>query len=245
MAGLRGVRPMRLIVLLTACACAVALLAPIGAGAASGSGAGWPAAVPPSAKAAPPQYRAAYRQWRGRLRQHGLYVGRDLLGSGEARASDERAAAPTKRELRRSIHRMQKRWGRWLRHDPQGRAVAFKLKVRSEVPSWGKAQLRSIAWCESKNDPRDRRRWRLPRHVPVLVQHVGGRRRFRRPGRGFTLGADLAGVAAAEPPRQRALARLRLDVGAGPAAPAGPAPALARGRRYSSSRTTSPSSSRS
>ena len=88
-----------------------------------------------------------------RLRHHGLYVGRDLLGSGEARASDERAGAPTKREVRHSIHRMQKRWGRWLRHDPQGRAVAFKLKVRSEVPSWGKAQLRSIAWCESKNDP--------------------------------------------------------------------------------------------
>jgi hypothetical protein len=154
-AGLWGVRPMRLIVLLTACACAVALLAPIGAGAASGSGGGGlaTAAVPPAAKAAPPKYRGAYRQWRVRLEHHGLYVGRDLLGSGRARASDERAGAPTKRELRHSIHRMQKRWGRWLRHDPQGRAVAFKLKVRNEVPSWGKAQLRSIAWCESKNDP--------------------------------------------------------------------------------------------
>jgi hypothetical protein len=154
-AGLWGVRPMRLIVLLTACACAVALLAPICPGAASGSGGGElaTAAVPPSAKAAPPKYRAAYRQWRGRLKHHGLYVGRDLLRSGEAHAADERAAAPNKRELRQSIHRMQKRWGRWLRHDPRGRAVAFKLKVRSEVPSWGKAQLRSIAWCESKNDP--------------------------------------------------------------------------------------------
>jgi hypothetical protein len=152
-AGLRGVRPMRLIVLLTACACAVALLAPIGASAASGGGGLATAAVPPSAKAAPPKYRAAYRQWRGRLEHHGLYVGRDLLGSGQARASDERAGAPTKRELGHSIHRMQKRWGRWLRHDPRGRAVSFKLKVRSEVPGWGKAHLRSIAWCESKNDP--------------------------------------------------------------------------------------------
>ncbi len=145
---------MRPIVLLTACACAVALLAPIGASAASDGGGLATAAVPPSAKAAPPQFRAAYRHWRGRLKHHGLYVGRDLLGSGEARAADERAGAPTKRELRHSIHRMQKRWGRWLRHDPQGRAVAFKLKVRNEVPRWGKAQLRSIAWCESKNDPR-------------------------------------------------------------------------------------------
>jgi hypothetical protein len=146
---------MRPIVLLTACACAIALLAPIGAGAASGGGGGLAtAAVPPSAKAAPPHYRAAYRQWRVRLKHHGLYVGRDLLGRSEAHASEEGAAAPTKRELRHSIQRMQKRWGRWLRNDPQGRAVAFKLKVRSEVPSWGKAQLRSIAWCESKNDPR-------------------------------------------------------------------------------------------
>jgi hypothetical protein len=145
---------MRLIVLLTACACAVALLAPIGAGAASGSGGGLAtAAVPPSAKVAPPRYRSAYRQWRVRLKQHGLHVGRDLLGRGEAHAAEAGAAAPTKRELRQSIHRMQKRWGRWLRHDPQGRAVAFKLKVHSEVPSWGKAQLRNIAWCESKNDP--------------------------------------------------------------------------------------------
>jgi hypothetical protein len=145
---------MRPIVLLTACACAVALLAPIGAGAASDGGGLATAAVPPSAKAAPPQFRAAYRHWRGRLKHHGLYVGRDLLGTGEARAADERAGAPTKRELRHSIHRMQKRWGRWLRHDPRGRAVAFKLKVRNEVPRWGKAHLRSIAWCESKNDPR-------------------------------------------------------------------------------------------
>ena len=145
---------MRLIVLFTACACAVALLAPIGAGAASGGGGLATAAVPQSAKAAPPHFRAAYRNWRGRLRHHGLYVGRDLLGRGQARAADERAGAPTKRELRRSIHRMQKRWGRWLRHDPQGRSVAFKLKVRKEVPRWGKSHLRSIAWCESKNDPR-------------------------------------------------------------------------------------------
>jgi len=145
---------MRPIALLTACFCAVALLSPITAGAASGGGGLATAAVPPSAKAAPPHFRTAYRQWRARLRHHGLYVGRDLLGTGDVRASEQgAAAAPSKRELRHSINRMQRRWGRWLRHDPQGRAVAFKLKVRSEVPSWGKAQLRSIAWCESKNDP--------------------------------------------------------------------------------------------
>jgi hypothetical protein len=26
--------------------------------------------------------------------------------------------------------------------------------VRDKVPSWGKAHLRSIAWCESRNNPR-------------------------------------------------------------------------------------------
>jgi transglycosylase-like protein len=70
------------------------------------------------------------------------------------RAADDGAGTPTRRDLRRSIHRMQRRWRNWLRNHPQGRTLAFKLKVRREVPSWGKAQLRSIAWCESKNDPR-------------------------------------------------------------------------------------------
>jgi Transglycosylase-like domain len=144
---------MRAIVLLTACACAVALLAPTGAGAAGSGGGLATAAVPPAAKAVPPRYRTAYKQWRVRLKHHGLHVGRDLLAKGDARAADDGAATPTKRDLRHSIHRMQKRWGSWLRHDPQGRAVAFKLKVRRGVPSWGKAHLRSIAWCESKNDP--------------------------------------------------------------------------------------------
>ncbi len=150
MAGVRGVRRMRLIALLTACVAALALALP--AGAAVASGGGQPAA-PAVAKPAPPKFRAAYRQWRGRLRHHGLYVGRDLLADGNARAADEQSAAASKRALRHSIHRMQRRWGNWLRHDPRGRTVAFKLKVRRSVPAWGKSQLRSIAWCESKNDP--------------------------------------------------------------------------------------------
>ena len=49
---------------------------------------------------------------------------------------------------------MQRRWHRWLKHTRRGRAVAFKLKVRQAVPAWGRQQLRSIAWCESKNNPR-------------------------------------------------------------------------------------------
>ena len=142
---------MRLIALLTACALAVALVAPAGDAIASGGGV-QPAATP-VAKPVPPRFRSAYKHWRGRLKHHGLYVGRNLLSGGDAKAADDATAAATKPELRHSIHRMQRRWTHWLRHDPQGRSMAFKLKVRQQVPDWGKAHLRSIAWCESKNDP--------------------------------------------------------------------------------------------
>ena len=134
-----------------ACALAAGLAAPAGATAPNGGGA---SATAQAAVPAPPRYRAAYRHWRVRLRHHHVYVGRNLLHrrSGQAVAADTSSAS--KDELRRSIHRMQRRWSRWLRTNPQGRAVAFKLKVRRQVPTWGKAQLRSIAWCESKNNPR-------------------------------------------------------------------------------------------
>ena len=156
MAGVRVVRAMRITALITACAVALALV-PAGTALASGGqpsgGSLATAAVPPAAKPAPKRYRSAYKNWRGRLKHHGLYVGRDLLGSGQARAAEDGSASPSKGELRHSIHRMQRRWSRWLRTSVRGRTVAFKLKVRSGVPSWGKAQLRSIAWCESKNNP--------------------------------------------------------------------------------------------
>jgi hypothetical protein len=146
---------MRRIALLLACVCVTAVaLAPAGQGVASAAAQTVAPTEPAAAKPAPQRFREAYRQWRSRLHHHGLYVGRDLLAaSGQARAAEDTATTPTKVELRRSIHRMQRRWGRWLRHDPRGRAVAFKLKVRRAVPAWGKAQLRSIAWCESKNNP--------------------------------------------------------------------------------------------
>jgi hypothetical protein len=148
---------MRLTVLLAACACAlaVALVVPAGVAFASGGAEQAATAAPtaPAAKPVPRRFRVAYQHWRGRLKRHKLHVGRDLLVRGDVRAAEDGAAAPTRRELRHSIHRMQRRWGHWLRRDPQGRTVAFKLKVRRQVPSWGKEQLRSIAWCESKNDP--------------------------------------------------------------------------------------------
>ena len=98
------------------------------------------------------RFRTGYQRWRGRLQRHDLYVGRDLLP--RVRAADGSARPPTRRELRRSIHRMQRRWGRWTRTTGRGRHVMFKLKVRRSVPRWGKQHLRSIAWCESRNNPR-------------------------------------------------------------------------------------------
>jgi len=151
---------MRRIALLATCACMLAAVwaAPSGVGFASAAAqeAAAPAPATPAAKPAPRRFRVAYQHWRGRLKRHRLHVGRDLLAlpRGDARAADDAARPATKPELRRSIHRMQRRWGRWLRHDPQGRAVGFRLRVRQNVPSWGKAHLRSIAWCESKNNPR-------------------------------------------------------------------------------------------
>jgi hypothetical protein len=134
------------------CACALVAGLNTPAGAADGGGT-TTSATAKAAVPAPPRFRTAYRHWRKRLLHHRVYVGRNLLEhrAGEAVAAD--TATVTKGDLRHSIHRMQKRWAHWLR-TPRGQAVAFKLKVRRQVPSWGKAHLRTIAWCESKNDPR-------------------------------------------------------------------------------------------
>jgi Transglycosylase-like domain len=105
-----------------------------------------------TASEAPRRFRVAYQRWRERLQRHDLYVGRNLLP--EVRASDGTARPPTKRELRRSIHRMKRRWTRWTTTTFRGRGVRFKLMVRRKVPRWGKQHLRSIAWCESRNNPR-------------------------------------------------------------------------------------------
>ena len=150
MAGVRGVRRMRLIALLTACVAALALALPAGAAVASGGD-------QPAAPAAPSRRRRSS----GRPTGTGAGVCDTTACTWAATcsrtatpwAADEQSAAGSKRALRHSIHRMQRRWGNWLRHDPRGRTVAFKLKVRRPVPAWGRSQLRSIAWCESKNDP--------------------------------------------------------------------------------------------
>jgi hypothetical protein len=105
-----------------------------------------------TAKKAPKRFRTGYLRWRGRLQRHDLFVGRDLLP--RVRAADGSYRPPSKRMLRRSIHRMQKRWGRYTRTTRRGRNVMFKLKVRRAVPRWGKQHLRSIRWCESRNNPR-------------------------------------------------------------------------------------------
>jgi Transglycosylase-like domain len=144
----------RLLVLLTCCAALAAV--PSLAAAQEPTGGAAPAAEPGAGTATtaqiPRRVRVAYLRWRSRLQRHDLYVGRTLLP--EVRASDGTARSPTAAELRGSIHRMQRRWGRWLRTTKRGEAVSFKLKVRRKVPAWGKQYLRAIAACESHRNPR-------------------------------------------------------------------------------------------
>jgi transglycosylase-like protein len=145
---------MRRILLLVSCAGALAATLTIAAAASppSANVAGVAEAEAAAAMEAPKRFRTGYLRWRGRLQRHDLYVGRDLLP--RVRAADGSARPPTRRELRRSIHRMQRRWARYTRTTRRGRNAMFKLKIRRAVPSWGKQHLRSIRWCESRNNPR-------------------------------------------------------------------------------------------
>jgi transglycosylase-like protein len=101
----------------------------------------------PQANAAGTRLKASYRHWRRKLDRYGVWYGRNLV---RAARSDDRALGA--RELRRSIRRMKHRFGRWS-HTYEGRATVHRFKVR-HIPSWGRSHLRSIAWCESRNNPR-------------------------------------------------------------------------------------------
>jgi hypothetical protein len=101
----------------------------------------------PQAQAAGDRLQARYRRWRQKLERYGLWRGRNLV---RAAASDDRE--PTARELRRSIRRMKRRFANWSR-TYEGRATVHRFKVR-RIPEWGREHLRSIAWCESRNNPR-------------------------------------------------------------------------------------------
>jgi Transglycosylase-like domain len=145
-----------------ALACAAALvgtgaLPPHGAAAQVPTAGTTPAAptapgAPASAPQAPRRFRVAYLFWRKRLQRNHVPVARNLLP--QVFASDGSVRPPSAAELRRAIHRMQRRWAHWLRTTERGQSVMFKLEVRHRVPGWGRQHLRNIAWCESKNNPR-------------------------------------------------------------------------------------------
>ena len=101
----------------------------------------------PQAEAAGARLQASYRRWRRKLARHGVWHGRNLV-----RAARSQEREPTVRELRRSIRRMKRRFVRWSR-TYEGRATIHRFKVR-RIPSWGRAHLSSIRWCESRNNPR-------------------------------------------------------------------------------------------
>jgi soluble lytic murein transglycosylase-like protein len=101
----------------------------------------------PQARAAGARLRVRYRQWRHKLHHYGVWHGRNLV---RAAASADRE--PTARELRRSIRRMKRRFANWST-TYEGRATINRFRVR-HIPRWGKQKLASIAWCESRNNPR-------------------------------------------------------------------------------------------
>jgi len=103
--------------------------------------------APSEAEAASASVRRGYRRWRRRLERYGVWRGRNLVV-----AARTQQRPPTSRELRASIHRMQRRFSMFIR-TPEGRAVWFRFKVR-KIPAWGRSHLRWIAMCESKGNPR-------------------------------------------------------------------------------------------
>jgi hypothetical protein len=105
------------------------------------------AALEPRARAASDRLQARYRRWRTRLERYGVWSGRNLIRA--AASNDRTVTAP---ELRRSIGRMKRRFANWSTAY-EGRATIHRFKVR-RIPDWGREQLRSIAWCESHDDPR-------------------------------------------------------------------------------------------
>jgi hypothetical protein len=135
--------------LLLACACALlaAAIPAMAAVAPSQADTSSTTATNPQAEAAGARLHSRYRHWRQKLHHYGVWRGRNLV---RAAASDNRA--PTARELRRSIRRMKRRFRTWS-GTYEGRATINRFSVR-RVPRWGKQKLASIAWCESRNNPR-------------------------------------------------------------------------------------------
>jgi Transglycosylase-like domain len=138
-------------VILLACACALLVAASSAAVAVAPSQADTTrtasAAVEPQAQAAGARLKASYRRWRHKLDRYDVWRGRNLVRA--ARTQDRPVTA---RELRRSIRRMKRRFANWSR-TYEGRATVHRFKVR-RIPDWGRSHLRSIAWCESHNNPR-------------------------------------------------------------------------------------------
>jgi Transglycosylase-like domain len=139
------------VLLTSACALAAATESAL---AQTPAGTGEATSAAPATEPAPPQAQPAgerltsiYLRWHRRLGRHDVWRGRNLL---EVARSQSRT--PAAGELRESIHRMQRRFRRFLR-SPRGRAVRFAAKVRA-IPAWGRGHLRSIARCESRGNPR-------------------------------------------------------------------------------------------
>jgi hypothetical protein len=144
---------MKKAVVLLAFACAVSpAVASAGAEEPEGTGgtsAGAPESDETEARVTPAgePLQSAYLRWRRKLARYDIWQGRNLV-----LAARSESRPPSAEDLRESIGRMRERFRRFLR-SPRGRAVLFAAKIRT-IPTWGRNQLRSIAWCESRNNPR-------------------------------------------------------------------------------------------
>ena len=131
------------ILLTSACAFAPAATPALADEPAGGDEIGTDAAAQPAGE----RLQRAYVRRRQKLRRYDVWHGPNLV-----QAAREEQRLPTARELSHSIHLMQQRFHQFLR-TPRGRAATFARKVR-RIPEWGLSRLRSIAACESHNNPR-------------------------------------------------------------------------------------------
>ena len=178
----------------------------------------------PEAEAASDRLQRAYRRWRRKLERYGVWRG--AISWPAARVQERPPTASRAADARSTG--MQKRFYSFLR-TPEGRAALVPLQGATRIPRLGPPAPALDRLVRVEEQPaRHRRRRRLPRHVPVQLQHLGASSAATGdPAAAPQLRADLACVAAAEPPRRRPLAGLRL--GTGDSTRAGP-PASARRR---------------
>ena len=176
------------------------------------------------AAAAGARLQARYRHWRNRLERHGVSTG--ATSSGAARPTTGRRPRSRAAPLDPA---MSARFANWS-HDLRGPATVLRARCATS-PAGARSTCAPSRWCESHDNPRAVGGGGAYRGMyQFSLLHWRGRR-SGRPRRRAALGADLAGLGAAETARLRPLARLRLAAGVPPSDKRRARGDLARARR--------------